>query len=44
MMMRGVEEQESSTITASLRGRFETCPVTREKLFHFIPINGDANL
>ena len=43
MMMRGVEEQESSTITASLRGRFETCPTTRENLFHFIPIKNDAN-
>jgi GTP cyclohydrolase I len=43
MMMRGVEEQESTTITASLRGQFDTCPTTREKLFHFIPISGDAN-
>ena len=40
MMMRGVEEQHSTTITASLRGKFETCPTTRDKFFHFIPLNG----
>lgn len=40
MMMRGVEEQESSTITASLRGRFETCETTREKFYRFIPVDG----
>lgn len=40
MMMRGVEEQESSTVTASLRGKFDSCPTTRDKFFRFIPVDG----
>ena len=29
MMMRGVEKQNSRTITSALRGEFRTCPMTR---------------
>jgi GTP cyclohydrolase IA len=29
MMMRGVEKQNSSTITSALRGRFQDCPMAR---------------
>jgi GTP cyclohydrolase I len=31
MMMRGVEKQNSKTITSALRGRFRTCPMTRNE-------------
>jgi len=31
MMMRGVEKQNSSTITSALRGRFRDCPMTRDE-------------
>ncbi|HEX6590137.1 MAG TPA: GTP cyclohydrolase I FolE [Longimicrobiales bacterium] len=31
MMMRGVEKQNSSTVTSALRGEFATCPMTREE-------------
>ena len=31
MMMRGVEKQNSSTITSALRGEFRTCPMTRDE-------------
>jgi GTP cyclohydrolase I len=31
MMMRGVEKQNSSTITSALRGRFRDCPMTRHE-------------
>jgi GTP cyclohydrolase I len=31
MMMRGVEKQNSRTITSALRGVFRTCPMTREE-------------
>jgi GTP cyclohydrolase I len=31
MMMRGVEKQNSRTITSALRGQFVTCPMTREE-------------
>jgi GTP cyclohydrolase I len=31
MMMRGVEKQNSSTITSALRGRFRECPMTRDE-------------
>ena len=31
MMMRGVEKQNSRTITSALRGEFRTCPMTREE-------------
>jgi GTP cyclohydrolase IA len=31
MMMRGVEKQNSSTITSALRGSFRDCPMTRDE-------------
>ena len=31
MMMRGVEKQDSKTITSALRGRFRECPMTRDE-------------
>ena len=31
MMMRGVEKQNSKTITSALRGEFRTCPMTRDE-------------
>jgi GTP cyclohydrolase I len=31
MMMRGVEKQNSKTITSALRGEFRDCPMTREE-------------
>ena len=31
MMMRGVEKQNSTTLTSALRGRFRDCPMTRQE-------------
>jgi GTP cyclohydrolase I len=31
MMMRGVEKQNSTTITSALRGEFRSCPMTRDE-------------
>jgi GTP cyclohydrolase IA len=31
MMMRGVEKQNSRTITSALRGEFRECPMTRDE-------------
>jgi GTP cyclohydrolase I len=31
MMMRGVEKQDSKTITSALRGAFRECPMTRDE-------------
>jgi GTP cyclohydrolase I len=31
MMMRGIEKQNSRTITSALRGRFRDCPMTRDE-------------
>ena len=31
MMMRGVEKQNSRTITSALRGQFKDCPMTRDE-------------
>jgi GTP cyclohydrolase I len=31
MMMRGVEKQNSKTITSALRGQFRECPMTRDE-------------
>jgi GTP cyclohydrolase I len=31
MMMRGVEKQNSRTITSALRGQFRECPMTRHE-------------
>jgi GTP cyclohydrolase I len=42
MMMRGVEEQHCTTVTTSLRGRFETDPNLREKFFRLLPVRGPA--
>jgi GTP cyclohydrolase I len=33
MMMRGVEKQNSRTITSALRGEFRDCPMTRSEFF-----------
>jgi GTP cyclohydrolase I len=33
MMMRGVEKQNSRTITSALRGQFRDCPMTRDEFF-----------
>jgi GTP cyclohydrolase I len=33
MMMRGVEKQNSKTITRALRGTFRQCPMTRDEFF-----------
>lgn len=33
MMMRGVEKQNTSTITSALRGVFRDCPMTRDEFF-----------
>jgi GTP cyclohydrolase I len=32
MMMRGVEKQNSSTITSALRGQFRDCPMSRNEI------------
>jgi GTP cyclohydrolase I len=37
MMMRGVEEQQCTTVTTSLHGRFETDPNLREEFFRNLP-------
>ena len=34
MMMRGVEKQESKTITSAMRGAFAECRMTREEFLH----------
>ena len=31
MMMRGVEKQNSRTVTSALRGEFRSCPMTRDE-------------
>jgi GTP cyclohydrolase I len=31
MMMRGVEKQNSTTVTSALRGQFKECPMTRDE-------------
>jgi GTP cyclohydrolase I len=31
MMMRGVEKQNSRTVTSAVRGVFADCPMTREE-------------
>ncbi len=40
MMMRGVEEQECTTVTTALRGRFDTDSAVRDKFFRFVPLDG----
>jgi GTP cyclohydrolase I len=34
MMMRGVEKQNSKTLTSAMRGAFADCPMTREEFLH----------
>jgi GTP cyclohydrolase IA len=34
MMMRGVEKQNSKTITSALRGEFRDCPMTRDEFLN----------
>ena len=36
MMMRGVEKQNSTTVTSSLRGDFQDCPMTREEFLRLV--------
>ena len=36
MMMRGVEKQESRTVTSALRGEFRECPMTRNEFWHLV--------
>jgi GTP cyclohydrolase I len=36
MMMRGVEKQESRTMTSALRGEFRDCPMTRNEFWGLI--------
>jgi GTP cyclohydrolase I len=36
MMMRGVQKQNSSTITSAMRGTFEDNPSTRSELLSFL--------
>ena len=45
MMMRGVEKQNSRTITSALRGKFRDCPMTRNEflsLAHGNAVRGTA--
>lgn len=36
MMMRGVEKQNSRTITSALRGSFRDCPMTRQEFLRLV--------
>ncbi len=36
MMMRGVEKQNSSTVTSALRGSFRDCPMTRSEFLNLV--------
>ena len=36
MMMRGVEKQNSATVTSALRGVFSDCPMTRSEFFTLV--------
>jgi GTP cyclohydrolase IA len=36
MMMRGVEKQNSSTVTSALRGEFHDCPMTRAEFLRLV--------
>jgi GTP cyclohydrolase IA len=36
MMMRGVQKQNSSTVTSALRGQFRDCPMTRSEFLDLV--------
>ena len=36
MMMRGVQKQNSSTVTSALRGSFHDCPMTRSEFLNLV--------
>jgi GTP cyclohydrolase I len=36
MMMRGVEKQNSKTLTSALRGQFRDCPMTRDEFLRLV--------
>jgi GTP cyclohydrolase I len=36
MMMRGIQKQNSSTVTSALRGDFRDCPMTREEFLRLV--------
>jgi GTP cyclohydrolase I len=36
MMMRGVQKQNSSTVTSALRGSFHDCPMTRAEFLNLV--------
>ena len=40
MMMRGVEKQNSKTITSAMRGEFRTCPMTRDEFLRLAYMKG----
>jgi GTP cyclohydrolase I len=42
MMMRGVEKQNSRTITSALRGEFRTCPMTRAEFLRLAHRSADT--
>jgi GTP cyclohydrolase IA len=44
MMMRGVEKQNSRTITSALRGGFKDDPKTREEFLHLAYARGTAGI
>ena len=43
MMMRGVEKQNSKTITSALRGEFRSCPMTRGEFLRLAHRRSDSN-
>src|SRR5690606_28425459 len=40
MMMRGIEKQNSSTVTSALRGVFRDCAMTREEFLRLVHRHG----
>ena len=40
MMMRGVEKQNSRTVTSALRGEFRSCPMTRDEFLRLAHAGG----
>lgn len=41
MMMRGIQKQNSSTVTSALRGEFRDCPMTREEFLRLAHAPGN---